>query len=98
MCHKELLKAHSFLLNQVYREAQIGASEAPGGERGSAWAELQPPQSPLLYASAPEFLLSHVEAGQWGWDVGQPHSLLLALSVSRCRGSEKGMQEIEFFF
>ena len=31
VCHKEVLKAHNFLLNQAYREAQIGASEAPGG-------------------------------------------------------------------
>lgn len=31
LCHKELLKAPSFPLNQAYREAQIGASEAPGG-------------------------------------------------------------------
>ena len=31
VCHKELLEAPSFPLNQAYREAQIGASEAPGG-------------------------------------------------------------------
>lgn len=69
LCHKELLKAPSFPLNQVYREAQIGASEAPGGRGdwpGPGCSHLKALFCVLLL----EFLLSHVEAGQWGWDPG----------------------------
>lgn len=46
-CHKELLRAHDFLLNQAHERPRLGHAQHQGSEGGSP-GPLEPPQSPPL--------------------------------------------------
>ena len=97
MCHKELLKAHSFLLNQVYREAQIGASEAPGGrgdQPGLSCSHLKALFCVrLLLSSCSAMWKPGSEGGMWASPI--PSSLP---SLSLVAGVLRKTCKREFFF
>lgn len=70
LCHKKLLMAR-FPLSQTHRRPRLGPAKHQRGE-GTRLGLAEAASKPSFVWSAPEFLLSHVEARLWGWTGASP--------------------------